>query len=174
MSGDGLISVRLPRSLMAAFEASASRAGMDVHGAARQLIRHLGEQSDDELTSLPDPQKETDNPRISLYVGRPQIEILAAASKRTQLSMSHILRRLVYGQVVAGSFWLGEAQTIQRGPQAVGDSELIAVVFVMLAIAAIGALILYRWGRNRKRKQLIRGQKPKADRTETQREENPQ
>jgi hypothetical protein len=159
MSGNGLISVRLPRSLMAAFEENAARTGIDVHEAARRLIHSLGEVSDDELISLPEPQRESDNPRISLYIGWPQIETLAAVSERTQLSMSQIVRRLIYGAVVGRSVGLGTGKTTHRLPRPVEDSEFIAVVFVFLAIAVVGALFLYRWARYRKRKRVTETQK---------------
>src|SRR5712692_7826615 len=103
MSGAGLVSIRLPRSIMEAFEAEALQADMDKHEATRRLVLCLERLTNDQLAKLPEPPKEKDNPRLSLYIGWPHAETLATVSRRTQLSMSCIVRRLVYGLAVTGA-----------------------------------------------------------------------
>lgn len=100
MSGEGLISVRLPRSLMAVFRGSVSRAGIDIHSGTRRLVCALERFTPDELRWLPEPPKELDNPRLSLYVGWQCIDILAESNRQSQLSTSSVIRRLIYALLV--------------------------------------------------------------------------
>jgi hypothetical protein len=102
MSGDGLISIRLPRTLFELLRAALQRSGRDLHEGARFLISYLDCLSPDELASLPEPPNETENPRVSFYVGR-YVLTLDEMSAGTQLSKSSILRRLVYGLFVTKS-----------------------------------------------------------------------
>lgn len=101
MSGQGLISIRLPRSLLDAFRAGATHAGRDLHCAARDLIASLSISSD-EWMSLPEPAQEPDNPRVSLYVGRYR-DVLAEVSQKTKLPLSSIIRRLFYALFITRS-----------------------------------------------------------------------
>lgn len=103
MSGAGLISVRLPRSLMGVFREGVSKAGIDIHMGARRLICALKRFTPDELRSLPEPPKELDNPRLSLYVGWQCIDVLAEINRQSQLSTSSVIRRLIYALLVTGS-----------------------------------------------------------------------
>jgi len=100
MSGEGLISVRLPRALLERFRKAAQHSNRDLHGGARFLISYLDSLSPDELASIPEPPRELDNLRVSLYVGQHCIDILADISQKTQLSVSSIFRRLAYGLFV--------------------------------------------------------------------------
>jgi hypothetical protein len=85
------------------FRAGTARARLDLHDGARYLISGLRSLIPDELTSLPEPPKELDNPRVSLYVGWQCIDVLAEVSHRTQLSASSVIRRLVHGLLISGS-----------------------------------------------------------------------
>jgi hypothetical protein len=55
MSGDGLISVRFPRSLFELFRAVLEQSGRDLHGGSRFLIAYLDSVSPKELASIPEP-----------------------------------------------------------------------------------------------------------------------
>ena len=103
MSGLGLISVRIPRSLMGVFRAGVSQAGIDIHTGALRLISSLQGFAPDELWSLPEPPKELANPRLSLYVGWQCVDVLAEINRQSELSTSSIIRRLIYGLLVTGS-----------------------------------------------------------------------
>jgi hypothetical protein len=182
MSGAGLVSVRLPRSLIAALEAHAAQVGMDVHGTARQLVSSLGGLSDAELASLPDPPKESDNPRLSLYVGWSNIEALTAASHRTQLSTSSIVRRLVYRRLVTGSVSLGESGE-SRGfssPRVLGcagelsSASLTWAAAVVLGVAVVGAVFFYLWLRRRRQRTNIGPPNQSPSRSTTRKEADPQ
>jgi hypothetical protein len=159
MSGTGLVSIRLPRSVMEAFEANAFRAGMDKHDATRRLVSCLERFTDDELTALPEPLRESDNPRLSLYVGWPHAETLATVSRRTQLSTSCIVRRLVYGLVVTGAIKvaptgqvheldLAPVQHSIEGPNCGSYGSMI--LLAVLALAIIGLVLRYRWIKTRR------------------------
>ncbi len=163
VSGQGLISVRLPRSLMEGFEANASEAGMDVHETIRQLVLSLRELTDGELASLPEPPREPDNPRLSLYVGWPQMDALSAVSRRTQLSMSRVVRRLIYGLVVTGSIRLDrngnnqglDSSRVQRGTEGLDCESIAWVVLALLTIAIVGGVLRYWWVRTRQSKRTL-------------------
>jgi len=156
MSGAGVISIRLPSSLIEALEANALRAGMDIHGAARQLIEGIRELTDAEIAALPDPPKELDNPRLSLYVGWAHVETLRAVSDRAQLSVSDVVRRLVYRQVADEPIWLRESRGLPaRAVLSSGeklDYELFAWAGVVLVVVVVGGVVFWLWSRSRQRK----------------------
>jgi hypothetical protein len=100
MSAQRLISVRIPRSLLGAFRVAASCSKRTLHGAARFLILGMKGLTPDQLSAIPEPPQESDNPRVSLYVGSSSVTALREASNKTQLSVSSIVRRLAYGLFV--------------------------------------------------------------------------
>jgi hypothetical protein len=100
MSGQGLISVRIPRSLLDAFRTAASRSKRTLHGATRFLILGLKGLTPNQLLSIPEPPRELDSPRVSLYVGSRCVATLTEFVHKTQLSASSIVRRLAYGLFV--------------------------------------------------------------------------
>ncbi len=103
MSGEGVISVRLPRSVLSALQAAASRSGISVHEVACRILEGLDDLTDGELRELPEPPREPDNPRISLYVGWALAQMLEDIACASHLSSSSLLRRLLYGFLVSRS-----------------------------------------------------------------------
>jgi hypothetical protein len=102
MSGDGLISVRFPRTLLENFRTALQRWGRDLHSGTRLLVSHLDKLPTHELASLPEPPQELDNPRVSFYVGR-WVGTLTEISQKTGLPVSSVIRRVVYGLFVTRS-----------------------------------------------------------------------
>jgi hypothetical protein len=100
MSSEGLISVRLPRSLFAAFQTVVERQRITVHSAAQQLLDGLNDLSAADLRALPNPPQEGDSPRLSLYVGIDGVDDLDDFVHSTGLSRSTIFRRLLYGLLI--------------------------------------------------------------------------
>jgi hypothetical protein len=100
MSGHGLASVRMPRSLLEALGASAKRQGISIHEAARRLIDKLPSLTRDDLKTLQEPPREKDSPRVSLYIGWDLLDVLADAAHESNLTNSSIFRRLLYGFLV--------------------------------------------------------------------------
>jgi hypothetical protein len=111
MSGQGLISVRIPRSLLDVFRTAASCSKRILHGAARFLILGLKGLTPDQLSAIPEPPQEVDSPRVSLYVGSRCVAALTEVSQKTQLSVSSIVRRLAYGLFVDRSIWFVQNST---------------------------------------------------------------
>jgi hypothetical protein len=97
MSGRGLISVRIPRSLLYAFRTASSCSKRNLHGAARFLILGSKGLTPNQLSAIPEPPQEPDSPRVSLYVGSRCVAVLTEFVGRTKLSASSIVRRLAYG-----------------------------------------------------------------------------
>jgi hypothetical protein len=60
MSGDGVISVRLPLSLLGAFRTAAAGQNLTIHEAARRLIAFISDLTQDELIKLKEPPHEFD------------------------------------------------------------------------------------------------------------------
>jgi len=110
MSGEGLVSVRMSKSLSSLFGGIAERQGLSVHEAARRLISRLQSFTPDELKSLKDPPREPGMARLSLYVGWDLIDLLTDAAHDSNLSHSSIFRRLLYGYLVNG-----EIEFVQKG-----------------------------------------------------------
>lgn len=100
MSGDGVISVRLPLSLLAAFRTAAEHQGLTVHEAARGLIAALPSITQDQLMELNEPPPEVNTPRVSLYVGWRAVDALIVATRDSTRTNSTIFRRLLYGLLV--------------------------------------------------------------------------
>jgi hypothetical protein len=105
MSGQGLISVRIPRSLLDVFRTAASCSKRTLHGAARFLILGLKGLTPDQLSAIPEPPQELDSPRVSFYVGSRCVAALTEVSQKTRLSVSSIVRRLAYALFVDKSIW---------------------------------------------------------------------
>ena len=100
MSGYGLVSARIPRSLLEALKASAQRQGISIHEATRRLTDKLPSLTRDDLRALKEPSREQDSPRVSLYIGWDLLDVLADAAHESDLTNSSILRRLLYGFLV--------------------------------------------------------------------------
>jgi hypothetical protein len=97
LSGEGVVSVRLPRSLLGLFRTVAEQRGISVHEAARRIVSSLTDLAPDELKLLKDPPREVDTPRLSLYLGWDLVDVLAGAAEDSGLGNSCILRRVIYG-----------------------------------------------------------------------------
>jgi len=100
MSGYGLVSARIPRSLLEALKASAQRQGISIHEAARRLTDKLPSLTRDDLRTLKEPPREQDSPRVSLYIGWDLLDVLDDAAHESDLTNSSIFRRLLYGFLV--------------------------------------------------------------------------
>src|SRR4029077_10342889 len=100
MSGYGLVSVRIPRSLLEALKASAQRQGISIHEATRRFTDKLPSLTRDDLRTLKEPPGEQDTPRVSLYIGWELFDVLADATHESNLTNSSIFRRLLYGFLV--------------------------------------------------------------------------
>lgn len=100
MSGDGVLSVRLPLSLLGTFRVEAERQGISVHEAARRVISFLPSLSQDDLKSLREPPQEVITQKVSLYVGWRVIDFLTVATRNSKLTNSTIVRRVLYALLV--------------------------------------------------------------------------
>ncbi len=110
MSGDGVISARLPRSLLGVFRSAAEREGISIHEAARRLLSSLPSLTQDDFLSLREPPRELDNPRISLHVGWDVVDVLTEVSLGSRLLNSNVIRRLLFGFLIDKT-----VQFVQRG-----------------------------------------------------------
>jgi hypothetical protein len=101
VSGDGVISVRLPSSLVGALRATAQEHGVSIHEAASRWISYLQSLSGDDLKSLKEPPRDLNTPRVSLYVGWCVVDALTVATRNSGLTNSTIIRRLLHAVLVA-------------------------------------------------------------------------
>jgi hypothetical protein len=110
MSSDGVVSVRLPLSLLGAFRAAAERQGITIHEAARRVVSFLPTVPLSDLANLREPTREHEQPKVSLYVGWRAVDILMAATRENGLTNSAILRRMLNGFLVSN-----EVKFVQQG-----------------------------------------------------------
>jgi hypothetical protein len=103
MGGEGLVSVRMPRSLLSVFRASAERQGYTIHKVAAELTCALTSLTLGELKSLREPPHEIENPRVTLNVTWGLIDILSDYTRDKVLTNSSIFRRLIYGLLIDGT-----------------------------------------------------------------------
>ena len=91
MGGEGLVSVRMPRSLLSVFRASAERQGYTIHKVAAELTCALTSLTLGELKSLREPPHEIENPRVTLNVTWGLIDILSDYTRDKVLTNSCLL-----------------------------------------------------------------------------------
>src|SRR6202043_3372653 len=101
MSGNGVISFRLPLPLLEAFRAAAARQGISMHDAVGRLVSCLWSLSQDDLRALADPPRTRESQKISLYGGWRAIDELASVARGGTLSNSQILRRVLFGLLIS-------------------------------------------------------------------------
>jgi hypothetical protein len=110
MSGKGVISVRLPHSLLAATNKSAAVHSISIHEVTARIFDRIPSLTDDELMGLPEPPVELENSRVSLHLGSDTAEQVIEAAFAADLSTSNIVRRVLHGILVAGTI-----EFVQRG-----------------------------------------------------------
>jgi hypothetical protein len=110
MSGDGIISVRLPQALLTTFRNWAASQNLSIHRAAIDLIYWMPDLDANELLSLREPPKESDNPRVSLHVGLDSIHFLAEVTSNSGLGTSSAFRRFLHAYLVDRT-----VEVVQRG-----------------------------------------------------------
>jgi len=93
MSGRGLVSVRLPESMLVKLHLAARRRGMSTNDFARTVVDGLVGLSGSQIQEIPEPPLEAANPRLSLYLGQERLQVLHAAATSSGLSPSSVLRR---------------------------------------------------------------------------------
>ena len=103
MSSIGLVSVRLPVSLVAVFEEMVRRQGISTHEGGRRLLAGLAHLTPADLAVVAEPRTTDKALRISLYVGEPALVRLESVARSTGLSRSTVLRKLFFGLLVTGS-----------------------------------------------------------------------
>lgn len=101
MSGDGVLTVRLPLSLLAAFRAESQRQGISINEAARRVIAFLPTLVQNDLVALPEGPRELETPKVSLYVGWRAVDILTVVTRDNGLTNSTIVRRLLNGLLIS-------------------------------------------------------------------------
>ena len=100
VSGDGVIDIRLPRSLFGGFRSAAQGRELTVHSAARGVIAMLPSLTPDELMRLAEPPSEIDMPHISLRVGWRAVDLLMRKTQSVPLTNSALFRRLLHALLV--------------------------------------------------------------------------
>lgn len=100
MSGDGVTSFRGPLSLLERLRATAVQQGISIHEAVRRVVFCLASLSSDEINALPEPPRELNTPKISLYIGWDAIDELVSIARDGTLSNSQVLRRVLYGLLI--------------------------------------------------------------------------
>jgi hypothetical protein len=140
MSGRGLVSVRLPRSILQRLHSTARGRGMTTNQLARIVVSGLVGISGSKIREMAEPTLESVNQRLSLYLGSEGVEVLNAASARSGLSASRVLRR-----AFGATFATGHVLTVQRpGEQSEQSASWISILFGIAALIVwpvLGAVV---------------------------------
>jgi hypothetical protein len=111
MSGDGIVSVRLPETLLQALRSAAEKQGHTIHSAAQVIVESLASLTANDFHTLVEPPHEIENPRISFYVGWQCVDALAAATDNINLSPSGIFRRVLFALLVCRSLEIVQGES---------------------------------------------------------------
>jgi hypothetical protein len=139
MSGRGLVSVRLPESMLERLRLAARRQGVSTNDFARTVVDGLVGLSGSQIREIPEPPSDAANPRLSVYLGQERLQVLNAAATNSGLSPSSALRRALNAALTRNLI-----PSVQPEEDRVNMAPLV-VGAVLLAIFALIALI--RWAR---------------------------
>jgi hypothetical protein len=102
MSGDGLISVRMSRSLLEALRNTATRNQVSISEIAGRILSRTNS-LDGILTTIQDPTTEGNGQRVSLYVGCDCVDMIFQNATANSMWSSSLVRRVLHGILVAES-----------------------------------------------------------------------
>jgi uncharacterized membrane protein YdbT with pleckstrin-like domain len=139
MSGRGLVSVRLPESMLSRLRLAAHRQGVSANSFARTVVDGLAGLSGSQINEIPEPPVEAANPRLSVYLGQDRVEVLNAAATSSGISPSSALRKALHAALTRNLI-----PSVQTEEDNVSAAPLV-VGIVLLAIFALIALI--KWAR---------------------------
>lgn len=100
MSGEGVVTVRLPVVLVDKLRATAQRANMTVHQMTRQIICRLPAFSNLDIDLLDNPPSGLKTLKISLYLGPEAVDALSSIAWVFRMSSSETLRRILFAFLI--------------------------------------------------------------------------
>jgi hypothetical protein len=139
MSGRGLVSVRLPESMLERLRLAARRQGVSTNDFARTVVDGLVGLSGSQIREIPEPPSDAASLRLSVYLGQERLQVLNAAATSTGISPSSALRRALNAALTRNLI-----PSVQSEEDNASTAPLV-VGIVLLAIVALIALI--RWAR---------------------------
>ena len=132
MSGRGLVSCRLPESMLERLGTVATGRAMSTNELARTVVDGLPGLSGSQIRSIPEPRLEATNPRLSLYLGQEGLQVLNAAATSSGLSPSSVLRRALNAAVTRNLI-----TPVQRPTNRKDELPLWLSILFVIAIAIV-------------------------------------
>ncbi len=132
MSGRGLVSSRLPESMLERLGTVATGRAMSTNELARTVVDGLPGLSGSQIRSIPEPRLEATNPRLSLYLGQEGLQVLNAAATSSGLSPSSVLRRALNAAVTRNLI-----TPVQRPTNRKDELPLWLSILFVIAIAIV-------------------------------------
>lgn len=140
MSGHGLVSVRLPQSMLHKLHVTAGRRGLRTNELAQIIVNGLEGLSGSQIREIPEPSLEATNPRLSVYLGQKGLQVLNTAATSSSLSPSSALRRALNAALTTKSFSPVQPLAKQKEESLSWLSILIAVV-AAIVVPVLGAIV---------------------------------
>ena len=139
MSGRGLVSVRLPESMLGKLRLAARRRGMSTNEFARTGVGVLVGLSGSQIMEIPDPPLEAANPRLSLYLGQEELQSLNAAATSNGLTASGVLRRVLNAALTKNLI-----PPVQPEEDKSSGTPLVVGIVLMIVFALLTAIFKAR------------------------------
>ena len=139
MSGRGVKSVRLPRSLLKKRRAESSERGKTLHNEIRAVVCRIEHFDVSQLRGLPNPPHEPNPVRLSLYLGPEGVNRLNAAARKSGLTSSTLLLRLLYAlpEIRRIKFVQPVVKEKQASPSSWRTSLILGALFLLPLITAV-------------------------------------
>ena len=139
MSGRGLKSIRLSRSLLNKRHAESVRRGKTLHQEIRAVVARVEHFDIAQLRSLPDPPHEPNPVRLTLYLGPEGVNRLDSAARKSGLASSTLLVRLLNAlpELSRVKFVQPVAGQKQAPPSSWKSSLIFGAMFLLPLITAV-------------------------------------
>jgi hypothetical protein len=140
MSGRGLVSVRLPQSMLQRFHSTARGRGMSTNDFARSIVSGLVGVRGSQIRELPEPPLESVNQRLSLYLGSEGLKVLNAAAASSGLRPSSVLRRAV-GAALAMKVLPSVQRANEQSEQSASWGSILFAIAAVIVLPVLSAIV---------------------------------
>lgn len=140
MSGRGLVSVRLPQSMLDRLWATTRQQGLTVNQYARNVVAGLAGLNGPQIRQIPEPASESRNPRLSVYLGDAGVQTLSSAALASGISPSSVLRRALSSAMTANLQFSADG-SVTEGEQRFSWLWLLLAVAVPIVGGILNAFL---------------------------------
>jgi hypothetical protein len=138
MSGQGLVSVRLPESMLQRVRLTARRRGLTTNEFARSVVGGLVGLAGAQIQEIPEPGSEGTNPRLSLYLGDEGLQVLNSAATASGLSPSSVLRRAL--NAALGTKLMSPVQHSEHDDHSLSWLPILIAIVAAIVVPVLNAI----------------------------------